>query len=191
MIKKIFPTLLLLIIAVGLSIGVIEIFHAVEIIDKEKTIYPYLSKIPIIGEYFKPPKPIPYELLKEEELRRLDKVITLRLTKIKEKEIALKAKEEELNNKAKELEDLEDELYNQRLTFEEEKKRYEEAEQKWERLAMYYEKMSPDAAAKILLNVDDETTIEILKRLKEPTVAVIMMKLDPTKAGELSRKMSK
>jgi flagellar motility protein MotE (MotC chaperone) len=186
--KTIVTIIFLLFLLLGSVIGAIYTLDKMEVFDKEKAIYPKLAKIPGIGKAFSE-KQVPYEVAKEEDLRNLKEAIEAKWEELEKKEIKFKEKEEEFNKREKELLAKEDSLLKKRQALEERIAQYEQEERKWAKLAIYYSNMSPDQAAAILENLDDQTIIEIFSRMKDSSVAVTMMKMDKERAAELSRKL--
>ena len=70
----------------------------------------------------------------------------------------------------------------------EEQRAQREAEEKKRvtRLARIYESMKPEAAANALINVDWDTTVLILQRMSEDSVAQILAKMEPEAAAQLT-----
>lgn len=54
------------------------------------------------------------------------------------------------------------------------------------RLARIYESMKPEDAANALINVDWDTTVLILQRMSEDSVAQVLAKMDPEAAAQLT-----
>lgn len=54
------------------------------------------------------------------------------------------------------------------------------------RLARIYESMKPEEAANALINVDWDTTVLILQRMSEDSVAQVLAKMDPEIAAQLT-----
>ena len=54
------------------------------------------------------------------------------------------------------------------------------------RLARIYESMKPEDAANALINVDWDTTVLILQRMSEDSVAQVLSKMDPEVAAQLT-----
>jgi len=134
---------------------------------------------------------VPIEVLKEEELRKLEISLEEKRKELEGEEEGLKKKREDLAKKEKELLEIEKGLYEKEENLKKRFAEFEDREKALQGLATYFQNMPPDAAAKILLEMDDMLVIDILRRLKDETVAVIMMRMDPKKASEVSRKMSK
>lgn len=181
---------ILLCILIGLLIGSVYLLDVLGIYDKEKAIYPKLAKIPGLGSLFAPPK-ITYEEVKKEELRKLKEVIDSKLDELEHKKKKLVGKEQNLKKRDKELSLLEDELQRKKEALEKRETIYNDQEAKWQKLVSYYEDMKPDVAAAILSEMDDQIVIEIFRRMKKSQVSIVMMKMDPKRAGEISRKMSR
>jgi flagellar motility protein MotE (MotC chaperone) len=186
--KAIVTIIFLLFLLLGSVIGAIYTLDKMEVFDKEKVIYPKLAKIPGIGKAFSE-KQVPYEAAKEEDLRNLKEAIEAKWGELEKEEIKFKEKEEEFNKREKELLAKEDSLLKKKQALEERTAQYEQEERKWTKLAIYYSNMSPDQAASILENLDDQTIIGIFSRMKDSSVAVTMMKMDKKRAAELSRKL--
>ena len=70
----------------------------------------------------------------------------------------------------------------------EEQRAQREAEEKKRvtRLARIYESMKPEAAANALINFDWDTTVLILQRMSEDSVAQILAKMEPEAAAQLT-----
>ncbi len=70
----------------------------------------------------------------------------------------------------------------------EEQRAQREAEEKKRvaRLAKIYENMKPEAAADALINVDWDTTVLILQRMSEDSVAQILSKMEPEVAAQIT-----
>lgn len=180
----------LLLLMVGSIIGSIYILDKVGVFNKEEVIYPKLALIPGLGKFFVPKK-IPFEVIEKEELRNLKESIDKRLEEISKKEERIKEKEENLDKREKNVIAREEVVLKKEEALEERIKEYEDEERRWQKLANYYSSMSPDQAASILQNLDDQTVIAIFMRMKDTAVAVCLMKMDPKRAAELSRKMTK
>lgn len=65
-------------------------------------------------------------------------------------------------------------------------KREAEEKKRLARLAKIYESMKPEAAANALINVDWDTTVLILQRMSEDSVAQILSKMEPEAAAQLT-----
>ena len=65
-------------------------------------------------------------------------------------------------------------------------KREAEEKKRVARLAKIYESMKPEAAANALINVDWDTTVLILQRMSEDSVAQILSKMEPEAAAQLT-----
>lgn len=180
----------LLLLMIGSIIGSIYILDKVGVFNKEEVIYPKLASIPGLGKFFTP-KEIPFEIMEKEELRNLKESIDKRFEEISEKEQRLKEKEENLEKREQNIVAKEEVVLKKEEALEERIKEYEDEEKRWQKLATYYSSMSPDQAASILQNLDDQTVIAIFMRMKDTAVAVCLMKMDPKRAAELSRKMTK
>lgn len=180
----------LLLLMVASIIGAIYILDKVGVFNKEEVIYPKLAGIPGVGKFFAPKK-ILFEVAEKEEIRNLKESIDKRFEELSEKEERLKEKEENLDKKEKDIVAREEVILKKEEALEERIKEYENEEKRWQKLALYYSSMSPDQAASILQNLDDQTVIAIFMRMKDTAVAVCLMKMDPKRAAELSRKMTK
>lgn len=74
-----------------------------------------------------------------------------------------------------------------RKTIEEQRAQREAEEKKRvTRLARIYESMKPEQAAKALVNVDWDTTVLILQRMSEDSVAQVLAKMEPEVAAQLT-----
>lgn len=65
-------------------------------------------------------------------------------------------------------------------------KREAEEKKRVTRLARIYESMKPEQAANALINVDWDTTVLILQRMSEDSVAQILAKMEPEAAAQLT-----
>ncbi|MFQ6008628.1 MAG: MotE family protein [Candidatus Zixiibacteriota bacterium] len=103
--------------------------------------------------------------------------------RIKSKEAELAKKEEELNARQKELELLEKKLSLALLRIEkEESVRVAE-------LAKLYDKMEANAVAQLMANLDDETIVAILPKMKPQKASSVLQLLPPQRAAVLSKRM--
>ena len=66
------------------------------------------------------------------------------------------------------------------------KQRDAEQEQKLKSLVKIYENMKPKEAAQIFQQLDMDVLLDVVERMKEPKVALIMAQMDPTKAKEVT-----
>ncbi|MDI6786589.1 MAG: hypothetical protein QMD92_07755 [bacterium] len=181
--KKLVLTILLLILNIGLIIGGLFLLDYIGVIKGGEI----LSKIPGLG---KKPTKITWTMLEEEELQKVRDSIEEKLKDLKKNESELKVREENVDRREKELKLWEAKLTEEERLFEERVAYYEDEEEKLKKLAKYYQNMNPREAALIMGNLDDMTVINILKRMKDETVAITLMKMDPKRASEISRKMS-
>ena len=186
--KNILPIVLLvgLIIALVVS-GLLWLDH-MGVVNFKGNVYPKLATLPLVGRFFTPPAYV-WEDFRKEELRKLNDSIVLKLEEFKVKEEELKEREENLVKREEGFVQREEDFMNKTWALEERMAQYEDEEKKLGKLVSYYENMNPDAAAKILAEMDDLDAIEILRRMRDETVAVIFMNMYPKRAGELSRKM--
>ncbi len=179
----------LLLLMVASIIGAIYILDKVGVFNKEEVIYPKLAMIPGLGKFFAPKK-ISFEVTKREEIRNLKESVDKRFEELSEKEEKLKEEEAKLDEREKDVAFKEEALLKRQEGLDERIKEYENEEKRWQKLALYYSNMSPDQAAAILQNLDDQTVIAIFMRMKDASVAICLMKMDPKRAAELSRKMT-
>ncbi|HAW50341.1 TPA: hypothetical protein DCX16_05285 [bacterium] len=186
---SIITVIFLLFLMIASIIGAIYVLDKVGVFNKEEVIYPRLSKIPHVGKFFAE-KHVVFEEVEKEELRNLKESIDRKMAELKEKEERLLERERRLIEKEKEIAGLEKGLNVKKHAFEERLALYEDEERKWQKLALYYSNMSPDQAASILQNLDDSTVISIFRRMKDSAVSVCLMKMEPKRAAELSRKMA-
>lgn len=128
-----------------------------------------LYRLPVVGNgrYFEVPEgvewPPPEEKAEPEETAEPEPVV--------EEKPAPKVTEVKVDKKA---------IDEQRAQREaEEKKRVA-------RLARIYESMKPEDAANALINVDWDTTVLILQRMSEDSVAQVLSKMDPEAAAQLT-----
>ncbi len=128
-----------------------------------------LYRLPLVGNgrYFEVPEgvewPPPEEKAEPEETSEPEPVV--------EEKPAPKVTEVKVDKKA---------IDEQRAQREaEEKKRVT-------RLARIYESMKPEDAANALINVDWDTTVLILQRMSEDSVAQVLSKMDPEIAAQLT-----
>ena len=128
-----------------------------------------LYRLPIVGngKYFEVPEGVEYPP-KEEEPQEEPPLEPAIAEKPKAEE---KPKEVKIDKKA---------IDEQRAQREaEEKKRVT-------RLARIYESMKPEDAANALINVDWDTTVLILQRMNEDSVAQVLSKMEPEAAAQLT-----
>lgn len=181
--KSLISTILLIILNIGLIIGGLFLLDYMGIIESEKV----FSKVPGFGEES---TKIAWTKLEEEELQKVRDSIEEELKALKKKETELEVREGDIIKREKELKLWEEKLAEEERLFEESTAQYKDEEAKLNKIAQYYQNMNPREAALILEKLDDLTVIDILKRMKDETVAITLMKMDPKRAGEISRKMS-
>jgi flagellar motility protein MotE (MotC chaperone) len=103
--------------------------------------------------------------------------------RIKSERTALAKKEDELNARQKELDLLEKKLSQALL-------RIEQAESaRTADLAKLYDKMEANAVAQLMANLDDETAVMILPKMKPQNASAVMQLLPPQRAAVLSKRM--
>jgi flagellar motility protein MotE (MotC chaperone) len=131
-------------------------------------------------------------LIRSVEERRVLAAIDEQRNRLREKEEILQQKEMELKTLEREVDKKMDEL---RKTREEaaallEKKN--EAESKRLRdLSAMYEKMAPEKAAALLVNVEESLAVDILAGMKSKTAGRVLGNMERDKAARLSRAYSK
>ncbi|MBU0899774.1 hypothetical protein KKB54_03045 [bacterium] len=182
--KKLIIIVLLLFLNVGLLTGGVYLLDYIGIVKKEVI----FSKLPIIGHKLDSTK-ISWAALEKEELEKIKESLEEKLNALKEEESKVSIKKQAIEKREEELRLWEGRLAEKESSFDQRLSQYEEEEAKLNKLAKYYQNMNPREAALILENLDDLTTINILKRMKDETVAITLMKMNPKKASEISRKM--
>jgi flagellar motility protein MotE (MotC chaperone) len=181
--KTLIISILLIVLNIGLIIGLLYLLNYIGVVNAEAI----LSKLP---GFKRRPVKITWTMLEEEELQKIRDSIEEKLKVLKKEEARLKVKEKKIEKREKELKLWEEKLAEEERLFEERIAQYEDQEAKLNKLAKYYQSMNPREAALILENLDDMTVINILRRMKDETVAITLMKMDPKRASEISRKMT-
>jgi len=102
---------------------------------------------------------------------------------LKQEKAALSQREQELTNRQKELERLDKQVSQKILSL-------EQAESvRIANLAKLYDGMDSKAVAKLMANLDDETVVSILPRMKTKNASAVLQLLPPRRAARLSKKM--
>lgn len=102
---------------------------------------------------------------------------------LEKEKAALAKKEKELNSRQKELELLDKKVTQKVL-------RIEQAESaRIANLAKLYDGMDARAVAKLMANLDDETVVSILPRMKIKNASAVLQLLPPRRAAKLSKQM--
>ncbi|HAV43545.1 TPA: hypothetical protein DCX15_05985 [bacterium] len=188
--RGILPIILLVGLIITLIVSGLLWLDHMGVISFKENVYPRMAKLPFLGRFMTPPD-YTWEDFREEELRKLSDAVTLRLEELRVKEEESGRREAELKRREEELAQREGSLVDKTRAFEEHTAQYEDEKKRLNKLVRYYENMKPDAAARILAEMDDLDTIEILQRMKDESVSAILMKMDPKRAGELSNKMAR
>jgi len=131
-----------------------------------------LYRLPIVGngKYFEVPEGVEWPPKEEEPQKETSPAEPEPVIEEKPK-VEQKPKEVKIDRKA---------IEEQRAQREaEEKKRVT-------RLARIYESMKPEDAANALINVDWDTTVLILQRMNEDSVAQVLSKMEPEAAAQLT-----
>jgi flagellar motility protein MotE (MotC chaperone) len=102
---------------------------------------------------------------------------------LKEEKARLTEREKDLERREKELQALDKKVSKKLLTLEQaESARIAE-------LAKLYDGMDPRSVAKLMLNLDDETVVAILPRMKQKSAAQVLSLFSPERAARLSKKL--
>jgi flagellar motility protein MotE (MotC chaperone) len=102
---------------------------------------------------------------------------------LKDEKAKLAKREKELERREKELQALDKQVSKKLLTLEQaESARITE-------LAKLYDGMDPRSVAKLMLNLDDETVVAILPRMKQKSAAQVLSLFSPERAARLSKKL--
>ncbi len=102
---------------------------------------------------------------------------------LKEEKAKLAKREKDLERREKELQTLDKQVSKKLLTIEQaESARITE-------LAKLYDGMDPRSVAKLMLNLDDETVVAILPRMKQKSAAQVLSLFSPERAARLSKKL--
>jgi len=104
-------------------------------------------------------------------------------------EKVLQEEREKLLAKEQELAQLETELRAREAELEEQEGTAEVHNAKVKRLAKTYAAMKPDAAAKIMSELQDGLVVEIFAAMKDEEVAAILSKMEPKRAAQLVEAM--
>jgi flagellar protein FlbB len=137
-------------------------------------------------------------LLEKERLRKDTEVLELRRQELDEKEAQLAAKEQELQQRSEELQQRSAALEEQQKSFNERAKAYEDRRVNLLQSSANLQNMRPENARDILVNLDDQEIIDILrvtdeeaKRAEELSLVPVWLSLmPPDRAATLTRKMS-
>jgi len=179
---------ILFIAVIGTILSVLLFMNVITIED----LYPYILKIPYIGEKYivpfiypeKNPKITIFDRLEEEFLivTKEEKLKDIENLLEKEKK-ALSEEEKQLQEKIQETEELKKELTAKLL------KKKTTWDKNIEALVNMYSSMTPDAAAQILEKVDKDIVVEIMRRMTPRKASLIMEKFSPDFAAEISKEL--
>ncbi len=180
--------IILFIAVVGTVIAVLLFMNVITIED----LYPYMLKVPYIGEKYIVPFVYP---LKNPKITVFDKIeeealIVSKEEKLKEIEKQLDIEKKLFAEKKKELDEKiqETEKLNKQLSAKLLKKKTT-----WDKnidaLVNLYSSMTPDAAAQILEKVDKDIVVEIMRRMTPRKASLIMEKFSPDFAAEISKEL--
>ena len=128
--------------------------------------------------------------LSEDRDRQLEKRVVSLQAEIHEKESEMLALESELNRQMKETEKLEEERERLLGEIDSLQKVSEETTQKRREVVQAFGKMSAKSAAPVLVEMNDQEALEILKGLKVDQVAAILEKMTPKEAAKFTTLMS-
>ncbi|MEW5768008.1 MAG: hypothetical protein AB1797_10370 [bacterium] len=186
--------IILLLVILALIGGGVFLLDRYGVLSLEKIAYPALAKLPVVGGSFKRPTAMAetsLDVLRRKEFANIKQSLESPRKELEEREAKLKEKEEKLLEREKELIEREQELAQSKRALEERTVRFEDQEKNLKRLAALYQNMKPAQAAQILQGLEDPVIIDIFNFMDDSLVAVIMMNMEPTRASQLSRKMSK
>ncbi len=186
--SNIFIILLLVLILTGAIVGLLFLADFVGMFSIKETFYPLLTKIGIVKKV----EPVTGAYLESEVLAQREEFLKNKEDELRRYDEDLKKKEDDVNNRIVALEQKEQDFMDKEKAFINKQESAEGELEKVKKLAFYFASMKPDESAKILENMPDELVIKILKNMSDQkTVAVIFMKMEKMKAGELLRKMSR
>ena len=181
--------IILLLAVIGTVITVLLLMNVITVED----LYPYILKIPYVGERYiapfiypeKNPKITIYDILEKEAyiVEREEKLKELE-NRLLEKEKILEDKEKELAKRYQEVDDLKEELSAKLL------RKKTTWDKNIEALVNLYGSMSPNAAAKILEKVDSVIVVEVMRRMNSKKASLIMEKFPPDFAAKISKELS-
>ncbi|MCR4440973.1 MAG: hypothetical protein QHH10_01835 [Peptococcaceae bacterium] len=139
-----------------------------------------LGQLPVVGGYFvKPeqaqPKVPAVSPIEEENIQ-------LRVAKV-ELEKKILDLEKEKATLLSQVEEIQQEL----AALREYKEQKERARLKAEEMAMYYKEMKPEAAVKVMNNLDDSTVVAILPLLEKEQAAKILSLMEPQRAAFITQ----
>lgn len=190
--KKGFRLTLLIIAFIGIIIGVVYALDFLGIINFSNM----ASKVPIIGQYFSDNKPLKVNSDnnkgKNEQVKGLMEANQKLADSNKDLQNKLTVMNNQLNKINTEKSDLENK-YNEELAksqAQNDPSQKNLEDEKYRKLAKYYSSMKPDAAVKIMNELDDYLVIEILNRVDADQTTKILSKMDPKKAANISKQMA-
>ncbi|HPN32505.1 MAG TPA: hypothetical protein PKY81_16250 [bacterium] len=186
--SNILLTIVLFFVLLGLVAGVMYTLHEIGFYNAKETFNPLLSKIGLADK----PSFVTGNLLESEVLEQRDKALKQKEEEMKKMSGDIQKKEEELKEKELKLLQKEQDLMDKDKAMLDKQAEAENEIQKLKKLAFYFSSMKPDESSKILENMPEELVIQILKNIQDQkTAAVIIMKMEKKKAGDIMRKMSR
>ncbi|MDR2490589.1 MAG: flagellar protein FlbB [Spirochaetaceae bacterium] len=199
--KNIGRTIVLLLLIVMISAGGLVWFDYLGVIDIKTTLAPVYKIFGIEGRS-SPPTPASGEFvnLDAERLAVLLEAIDLRHAELDKKESGLKLREAEIEQKAAEQEDRQKGLDDRENSLKAAQDAQDVKDRNIEQFAVYLTNMPPDNAVRIIVAMDDQEAIDMLKKVEEMAKAqgtgslvpvwLMNAQMPPERAAELSRKMT-
>ncbi|RKX78431.1 MAG: flagellar protein FlbB [Spirochaetes bacterium] len=193
--------ILLILLIIALALGGLMWFDYLDLIDVRDTLSPLFS---LIGKRTIT-KVVEIEapgILEQERLKKQMEAVKLKEQELEKWEDALALKEEELNRKLQALEAREKEVEQREKSFNERERMYENKRANLERVSRYLTSMPPENAVEILVKMDDQDVIDVLRTTEQIAEATGEMSIvpywlslvateDSERAATLQRKMIK
>jgi len=194
-------TILLLLLILVLSVGGLVWFDFLNVIDAKSVLAPLHKILPFV-----PGEPRSQPVIGEDDLINLDaERLAIRLEMIELRNMELDTQKRDFDAQYAELMQMVEELEVQRKALEDKeislRAQTEDAENKdsnVDQLARYLTGMPPQNAVNILVGLDDQNAIDIIRKTEEiartegttSIVAFWFSLMEPAKAAELQRKMA-
>ena len=194
-------TIILLLLIIMISAGGLVWFDYLNVIDIKTTLAPVYKFLGIEGRTA-PPAPASGEFLNldSERLAVLLEAVDLRHAELDKKESSLKLLEAEIEQKAAEQEDRQKSLDDRENSLKASQDAQDVKDRNIEQFAIYLTNMPPDNAVRIIVAMDDQEVIDLLRKVEEMAkaqgtgslVSVWLMnaQMPPERAAEISRKMA-
>lgn len=181
--------LLFLILCSLIGAGV-YMLDQLDLINARAEFYSLMEEVPYLKEVVVP-EPIPESELRAERMRRLDRQLDEKETRLQQREQSLSERREEIKQQEQQLAAREEELIEREQALARRQQRFEEKEARYEYLANLYQGMPPESAAERIQDInDDQVILAIFRRMEDRNASIILSNMDSDRVAVLTRKLA-